>query len=520
MHRIVIVGGGLTGLTAAYTAVQEAKASGIGVSVTVVEKDSRWGGKIFTQREDGLVMEFGADAILRRKPWAIELCHALGIEDKLVPTAKSGSFVRWNDRMLPLPPGLSFLVPTRLAPFLQSPLFTPAGKARFLLDYFLPPRPADGDESLGAFVRRRLGDEALERLAEPLLSGIYAGDIDQLSLQATFPQLRAMELEHGSLIRATLAQAKKQAEAQKAAAGGPSVGSGPSVTSKTSEPSKPSKTSKPSKPASPFVSLQGGITTLIETLVEALAGHELICGEGVREIAALASGVEPSQSEAASAAVPSRYRVVLEGGRTIEADAVILATPAYVQAGLLEALAPRAAAKLREIEYASLAGVVFVYPKRAIGRPMDGTGYLVPRAVARSVTACTWASEKWGHVADKDTAVLRCHFGKAGREDVSAWSDERLIHEARAEVEASMAIHEPPAKTFIYRWPRALPQYTVGHLDRIAAIEEDIARLPGLVATGAAYRGVGVPDCVRQGQEAARSVLKSLSSPRQRGMSQ
>ncbi len=472
MHRIVIVGGGVTGLVAAYTLLTEAKERGLPIQCTVIERERRWGGKVRSLRTGGMVIEMGPDAILRRKPWAAELCRRLGLREKMVEMAASGSYVRWGRRLLPLPAGLSFLVPTQLGPFVRSPLFSLAGKVRMGLEYFLPPSRAAGDEALGDFVRRRLGREALERLAEPLLSGIYAGDVDRLSLLATFPQLRAMEEEHGGLLRAALAQ-RRRARASGAASG-----------------------------QSAFFSLQGGLETLIDTLIERLAPAELVRGDAVAAILPQGhsgNGVRPEES--------GRYRIVLESGRSLPADGVLLAAPAYVQAELLKDLAPEAARILAGIEYASVAGVVLVYPKSSVGPLPPGTGYVVPRQSGGPVTACTWASEKWPHVAPPGRTLLRCHFGKAGREDVTLWSDERLLEEAKREVAQTMGVTAEPESWHIVRWPRALPQYAVGHLDRIAAVERALESLPGLVATGAAFRGVGVPDCVRQGQEAARALL-------------
>ena len=505
VRRVAVVGGGVTGLTAAYTLVTEARARRLPLSCTVIERDGRWGGKVRSLRTDGLVLEEGPDAILRRKPWAVDLCRRLGLEAKLVGTAASGSYVRWGRKLQPLPEGLSFLVPTRLAPFVRSPLFTLAGKARLAAEYFIPPAPPGGDEPLGAFVRRRLGSEALERLAEPLLSGIYAGDVDRLSLLATFPQLRTMEQEHGGLLRAALAERRKRAEGAGARRPGP-AGRGDRVAGAPAAPVRLSR----GNPQSAFVSLEGGIATLIDALVDHLRDAECILGDGVREIrrtdenAAAGGGARGGGQERAP------YRLVLESGRTIAADGVILAAPAYVQAALLGELAPAAAKLLGEIEYASVAGVVLVYPRASVPGEMRGTGYIVPRAMGGVVTAVTWASEKWPHVAPAGRTVLRCHIGKAGREDVTAWSDERLVAEARRELSETMGVRAEPEACYVYRWPRSMPQYAVGHLERVARIEESLRALPGVVVTGAALRGVGVPDCVRQGEEAARRLLQDL----------
>ncbi len=505
--RVAVLGGGITGLVAAYRLAAEAKKQGRSLECTVIEQASRWGGKVKSVRTDGLVFEEGPDSILTRKPAGVRLCLELGLGDRLVGTAGSGSFVRIGDTLHRLPEGLSGLVPTKLGPFVKSSLITARGKARMALEYFVPPRREAGDESLGSFVRRRLGTEALERLAEPLLSGIYAGNVDNLSVRATFPQFIKMEEEHGGMIRAVLAGRKKSGGAKGAPAGGAQASGSPANGSQSngSRAGAAAQSDAQSQvPRSTFVSLEGGIYTLIEALVDRLASEPTV---------ALLSGVGAASLRRVAAEGGDRgaYEVALEDGRVIEADAVLLTTPAYVQSELLKELAPAAANSLGEIGYVSVAGVVLEYRRSDIGHPLNGTGYLNPRTEGRPVTACTWASAKWPHVAPEDRAVLRFHFGKGGAEQAAFWEDDRLIRTAEDEARTILGIRGQPRERWIYRWNKGMPQYEVGHLERVERIERELAAsAPGVFVAGAAFRGVGIPDCVTQGEKAAQAILSGI----------
>lgn len=454
--RVAVVGGGITGLAAAYGLVQ---AGGLrGAEVTLYEQAQRLGGKILTERIDGFLLEAGPDSFLTSKPEAVALSQALGLGEELVGTGPHRTvYVLSRGRLHPLPEGLALVAPTKVLPFLRSGLFTLPEKARIGAELLLPPRTGDGDESLGAFVRRRLGQAALDRIAAPLLAGIYAGDAEQLSLEATFPLLRDLERRHGSVIAGMLARRRAAADADGR--------------------------------LSLFATLRGGLDRLVERLVAALEGVEVRTGSGVKAIARQGSG----------------YLLHLTTGERAGADAVILTTPAFVAASLLQFLAPEAASLLRQIPYASTATVSLAFREGDL--PMlRGHGFVVARGEGRRITACTWASAKWPDRAPPGFALLRAYVGSASDAAVLEQSDEEILRVVGEELHAAMGITASPVLWRIVRWPVSMPQYTVGHLERLAAAEAALARLPGLYLAGAAYRGIGLPDCIRQGLRAAAMV--------------
>jgi oxygen-dependent protoporphyrinogen oxidase len=333
------------------------------------------------------------------------------------------------------------------------------------LDYIIPAKAANGDEPLAAFVDRRLGRELYDRLIEPLMGGIYAGDGQQLSLAATFPQLRRAELDHGGLIKGVLAQRANQS---------------------------PAATDAKRWPA--FVTPATGVAELVEALERRLSGIDIRLGRG-------ATRVEP---------VSTGYRVELDNGEWLEAQAVIFATPAFVTADLISAIDPTAAAALRAIPYVSTATVSVAYRLSDIPRPLDGYGYIIPRAENLPVLACTWTSTKFPHRAPAGFGLIRAFIGRAGQEEALGGTDDDLLQLARAELRRTLGITAPPILHRVFRWPKAMPQYTLGHLERLAAIEQRLAVLPGLFVAGSAYRGIGLPDCIQSGEQAAEAALKCL----------
>ncbi len=463
MKRVVIVGGGIAGLAAAYRLTQTAPE----LAVSVVESEARLGGKIVTERVDGFVIEGGPDSFLSVKPRGVGLCQALGLEERLHgPDPKfRRTYVMRGQSLHELPEGLTGLIPTRLGPMARSGLISPLGKLRMALDYILPPGAPNGDESLAAFVARRLGPELYDRLIEPLMGGIYAGDGEQLSLAATFPQLRRAELEHGGLIKGVLAERAKQP------AGAPDTKRWPA-----------------------FVTLATGVAELVEALERRLSGVDVRLG------------CRAARVEAASAS----YTVELENGERVDAQAVIFATPAFVTAELLAGMDADAAAALYAIPYVSTATVSVAYPLGAIPRPLDGYGYIVPRAENLPVLACTWTSTKFPQRAPAGFGLIRAFIGRAGQEEALDGTDDDLLQMARAELRRTLGITAAPVLHRIFRWPKAMPQYTLGHLSRVAAIEQRLAGLPGLFAAGSAYRGIGLPDCINSGEQAAEAALKFL----------
>src|SRR2546427_3803720 len=461
-RTVLIVGGGIAGLSAAYGLAESATARDSPTQCTLVEAAPRLGGKILTGQVGGFVIEGGPDSFLSQKPWGIELCRRLGLPDRVLGTnqGRRKTYVYSKGRLEELPEGLSLGVPTRLRPFLGSGLLSWKGKLRLGAELLIPRRRERGDESLAAFFRRRLGDEALERIIEPLMTGIYAGDADSLSIQATFPRFPEMERQAGSIVRALLGSRRRpQGE-----------GSG----------------------GSPFVTLRGGLSEMVQALTARLGHLRVLTGCRVRAVRV---------SGAAGG-----YEVVIEGTAPLTVDALILATPACDTATLLEPFDDELAALLRGIPYASTATISLGFRRQGFSHRLDGYGFVVPRIEGRALLAMTWTSSKWSHRAPDDAVLLRAYVGGAGREAVLEQSDGGLVSLVRAELRAVMGITEVPVLARVYRWPRAMPQYLVRHLERLAAIDERLARWPGLFLTGAGYLGVGIPDCIRDALDTAERV--------------
>lgn len=469
-RKVVVVGGGIAGLSAAYYLQQEGKAKNAALSITLVDANPKLGGKILTEKVDGFTVEGGPDCFISQKPWAAELAHRLGIQDDLIGTNdhQRKTFVLNNGKLTPLPDGVMLIIPTRIMPFVLSPLITWPGKIRMGLDWFIPRRPGRDDETVGDFVRRRLGSEALDKIAEPLLSGIHVSDPEKQSLLATFPRFRTIEEKHGSLIRGMLAE-RKAAKVRKSAG---------------------------SKPVSLFQSFKQGVSRLTEALETALIDCRLIKDTRVVSIARSGEG---------------GYRIKLSSGETLPADAVVLATPAYVAAELLAPVSPNISGRLNAFDYVSTATISLGFRKQDIQKPFMGFGFVNPGTEKRRISACTWTSFKFDHRAPEDHILLRCFVGGPGKEEMVELDDESLIKIARAELADILDLTAEPVLARIYRWRKANPQYNLGHLDNVHQIFEACAReLPGILLTGSAYEGVGIPDCVHQGQKTAGKVMDFL----------
>jgi oxygen-dependent protoporphyrinogen oxidase len=467
----VIAGGGITGLTVAYRLLRAGKdAAGAPFEVTVLEARQRLGGNILTERRDGCVLDGGPDAFLAARPQATQLCQDLGLGDRLIGTTERSRkvYIRQDGVLHPLPEGLVLAVPTRVLPLARSRLFTWRGKARMGLDLVLPRRRDARDESVGSFIRRRLGHEALERLAEPLLGGIYAGDVDALSLAATFPQLAALEAQHGSLIRGALAQ----------------------------RPARPKGTPTPSV----FRSLAGGMGELVEHLEGAIETR----GGSIRKGAAV---------EAVTTGGPgARLAVAVAGGARLPADDIVICTPAHAAAPALEGLDGDLSATLREIPYVSTATIVVGYARTDVVHPLDASGLIIPKGEARRALAATFTSSKWAGRCPEDMVLLRVFAG--GHRDPSALghTDEELVEMARDELGALLDIRAVPLLSRVFRWERANAQPSVGHPARLRRMRSAAARHPGLHLAGAAFDGVGIPDCVRQANEVAERIEGSSAA--------
>lgn len=472
MKQVIIIGGGITGLAAAYRLQQLAP----DVAITLIEQDNRLGGKILTEQRDGFVVEGAPDSFLSRKLRGVGLCEELGLTPQLQgrDPRHSKTFVRRYGALYPLPSGLTGMIPTNLAALENNPLISPAGRGRLAQEADLPPAAANGDETLANFVTRRLGREVYENLVEPLMSGIYAGDGELLSLAATFPQLRQLELQHGSLLKglqASQSEDRRQASAEQASA-------------------------EASKQYPPFVALQGGMGELVKRLVGQLSQTKLMTGVTVTGL---------------SQAMDGRYTVHLPQGQDLKADALIVTTPAFATARLLATVDPTLSELHAAIPYASSVTISFAFAIADLPSAPDGYGYVIPRVEDTDVLACTWSSSKWTERAPTDYALVRVYIGRFGRRDVLADSDAELIELALTELRTTLGYTAIPRQSWIFRWPQSMPQYLLGHVDRLHKIEEKLSEYPNLALAGAAYRGVGIPDCIQGGEEAARRVVNYLA---------
>ena len=495
--HVAVIGGGITGLTAAYFLQETAREQGRPVRVSLFEASGRLGGKILTERADGFCIEAGPDSFLARKPWARMLAERLGLAEELVPTdpRHRRTYILHRGQLHPIPEGLFMFVPVRLDVFLRSRLFSPWGKLRMAMEPLVPKGPA-GDETIAQFVIRRAGREALERLAEPLLTGIYSGRADRLGIMSTFPQLKEMEQRAGSLVKGLLAGRKADGR------------TGP-------KPGAASPGAKSGSDDSAFLALRGGLGSLVEVLVQRLGGVTVRTGVRATSLSALppdrhAPARAPVALEQPTDGLQPRYILTLSDGTRVAADAVIVATPAYAAAELIGPLCPEAVPHLAAIRFVSTITCVLGFDRAAVQHPLDGSGFLVPRREGRCITACTWVSSKWAHTAAPDQALVRCYLGRDGEQEALGWSDAEVVAAVRRELKELMGITAEPRLARVYRWERAMPQYEVGHRERVAAIEQAVAQQPGLVVAGASYHGVGVPDCIRQGQEAAERALSYI----------
>lgn len=456
---IVIVGGGIAGLAAARWLELNNNAS----TCTLIDHADRLGGKILTERTDGFVIEGGPDSFLSSKPQGLQFCRNIGIESELVGSIPEHrrTFVVSDGGLIQIPEGLSGLVPARLEPILESPLFSDEGKARFVRELEIPPAPSGTDESLAQFMERRFGEEVYSRLIEPLMSGIYAGDGSKLSLEATFPQLRALELDYGSVIKGMNAR-------------------------------KPTADGGTPRPG--FVTPKTGMGAIVEAATTRLTSTRIVLETGVRQVLRGSSG----------------FQIETEEGTTVSARCVILATPAYATAQLLANLDPSLAGTLDAIPHVSTATVSLGFRSSDLPGPLDGYGYIVPRREGTPVLACTWVSSKYPFRAPDGAVLVRGFVGRRGQEEVLRGSDGHLVGLVREELRLRLGIAASPVVQRVYRWPLGMPQYSMGHLTRLATIERRLDQIPGLALAGNAYRGVGIPDCIASGERAAKRVSLAL----------
>src|SRR5579864_5772314 len=461
MTRIAIIGGGISGLAAAF-ALEERRTAGVDLEYVVYEASARLGGVLRTEQIDGCIVEAGPDSFITEKPWASDLCRALGLGDQLIGSndADRKTYILTKGRLVVMPDGLMFMVPTKILPTGFSPLFSWKTKLRMTQELFHPPRAADNDESVAAFVERHYGAEMVDRLAAPLLSVVYGGDAASLSVRAVLPRFAEMERTHGSLGRAMLAARKKMAAG-------------------------------PRKPAPPlFTSLKDGMRHLPETVVKRLTPTSLLTNASVQAIQAEGGGW-----------------IVSAGMQSDYFDRVIVALPAPAAAQVLRMASPDLSAELTAIQYSSSITVGLGYDRDVRESLPPGFGFLVPRSEGKKLLAATFVHNKFPHRAPEDRALLRCFFAGRNAEDVWPLADEQIIGIVRNELQQILGLSAEPLFARVYKWKSAMAQYGVGHLDRLERIERLRQQLPGLALAGNAYRGIGVPDCIRSGRDAAEQSL-------------
>ena len=485
---VAIIGGGITGLSAAWFLQQQEQENGTPLTYAILESSDRWGGKIKTETIDGFaeepfVVEGGPDSFITTKPWAWQLTGKLGLQEDVLGTndAQRKVFVLHKGKPTPLPDGVMLIVPTQFTPFALSPLISPLGKLRMGMDLFIPPRSDGRDETLADFIRRRLGQEALDKIAEPLMSGIYNAEAEKQSVLATFPRFRDIESQHGSLIRGMLAA--KRARAKGSSAKRPSA----KAASANGQGS-----SSPARPPSAFVSYRPGMQRLVERLLDDLHGD--------LRLNTVVSAISPTRD--------GRYELTIPGG-TLRATAVILSVPAFVAADIVQPLAADTAEQLRQIRYVSTGTISLAYWRDEIEHPLDGFGIVIPRSERRRINAITWTSTKFKHRAPQNGVLLRVFFGGSRTPQMFDKSDAEIETAVRDELQALMGIDAEPLLRRIYRWPRANPQYDVDHLQRVEAIEAGLP--PGIFVSGSPYRGIGIPDCVHQAQQSSVLAYQHVS---------
>jgi protoporphyrinogen/coproporphyrinogen III oxidase len=467
-RHVVIIGGGITGLSTAYYLEQAAQRTGQPIACTIIERDTRLGGKIRSERYGAtgeFLIEAGPDSFVAQKPWAIELARELGLADEIMGSQplRHTTAVLVGGKTYPLPEGMMLVVPTKFWPFLASPLISPLGKLRMALDWFIPARRDGADESLASFIRRRLGNELLQRLAEPLMAGIHSAECERQSVLATFPRFRELESKHGSLIRGMLAAKRLRANVAGAL------------------------------PASPFVTLRHGMESLVEALWQRLAA-QIMLGQQVQAVCPQPGG---------------GYLIQCADGRQIAADAVIITTPAFNAADLVEGFQPELAGQLRSIRYVSTATLSFMFREEQLWRAIPGYGVIIPHAEQRQINACTISSHKFAGRAPAGYAIVRAFVGGSRTPQLLVQSDAHLVQLVLAELRGILGVTGEPLEQAVYRWEQGNPQYDVGHCERIAAIE--VLQPPGMWLAGAAYGGVGIPDCIRQGREVADMAVAWLA---------
>ncbi|MBT2697509.1 protoporphyrinogen oxidase [Bacillus sp. ISL-40] len=463
--KVVIIGGGITGLATAFYLQKEIKDRALPLVVKLYEACDRFGGVIHTVKRDGFMIEKGPDSILARKASALKLIKEVGLEDKVVANTAGKSYIYVRGRIHSMPEGAFMGIPTQVTPFALSGLFSPLGKLRAAGDFILPKGKEKADQSLGEFFRRRLGDEIVDNLIDPLLSGIYAGDIDRLSLMSLFPMFYHMEQKHRSLV----------------------------IGLKKTMPAPPKTAKKEPSKKGMFLSLSTGLESLIDEVVKRMDEGAVSKGVPVEKIVR----------------DQNHYSITFANGTVEQADSVVIATEHFHAQKMLSDYPFMHT--FDDMPSYSVANVAMAFPKSAIKQDIEGTGFLVSRNSDFRITACTWTHKKWPGTTPKDMALLRCYVGKPNDQAAVDLSDEEIINIALRDLNKTMNITDKPLFHIITRWKKAMPQYNVGHIERMKSVKESLIKeLPGVFLAGGSYEGVGIPDCIDQGEAAVKKVLEFL----------
>src|SRR5699024_3336151 len=460
--NIIIIGGGITGLTAAYYLQKDIAERDLPFEVKLLEASNRLGGKINTKRMNGFIIERGPDSFLARKQPAVKLANDLGLSDQLIRNRTGQAYIFARGALHEIPQGSHMGIPTQIRPFLESALLSTRGKLRAGLDYILPRGKEVGDQSLGKFLRRRLGDELVENSIEPLLSGIYSGDLDQMSLMATFPHFLELEQRYRSLIKGLQQTMSEQ---------------------KTTSQNKRGK----------FFSFKNGLETIVAAIIKQTGNELCHINTKVEKIVK----------------THSRYRIYTNRDACYEADAIIVAVPHHVLPHLFQAydfFQP-----LTHVPLTSVANIALAFDQSQIKNDIHGTGFVVSRNSNNRITACTGTHKKWQHTAPDGKALLRAYVGQPSDQAIVRLSDTDMTNIVLRDLTPIMNIVGDPEFAVVTRWEKAMPQYTVGHKARIRQIKEKMEKsLPGVFLAGSSYGGVGIPDCIAQGEQAKRQAFLYL----------
>ncbi|RBW68669.1 protoporphyrinogen oxidase [Bacillus taeanensis] len=457
----VVIGGGITGLSAAFYLQKEAEKKNLPLMISLVEAGEKLGGKIQTISHNGFLIEKGPDSFLKRKTSAVDLIKEVGLEKELVTNETGQAYILKGSELYPIPEGAMMGIPTKMKPFVHSRLLSVKGKARAACDLVIPRAEVNGDQSVGSFFRRRLGNELVDSFIEPLLSGIYASDIDELSLTATFPHFQQLEKKHRSLILAM-------------------------------QHSRPSK--QAGKDKGQFFTLKRGLFSLVEALEEQLLKTQQIL------VNTAAASIQKEGKQ---------YNVHLENGKKLRADAVVMASPHHVSGNLLNQY--DFMRNIKKMKAATVANVALGFSESDVTLDQDGTGFIVASKGEYNITACTWTHKKWPHTTPEGKVLMRCFVGRPGEEEIVQQSDKKIVEAVLKDLKKVIPIRKSPAFYYVTRWNEAMPQYSVGHQNMVADVKEKLKEeMPGVVLAGSSYNGIGIGDCSAQGKQAAEYVLEHL----------